>query len=101
MLTIEPPLFFYPFLFITLFFSPKGFGVAFGATLMDAQPYAIIVEAGGKVSERQLAKESPGTQLPTTVSVVSSKVEAGVRTVVLTRPRALSRKPYVSQRLSL
>jgi len=70
------------------------FGVAFGATLMDAQPYAIIVEASGKVSERQLAKESPGTQLATTVAIVSSKVEAGVRTVVLTRAGRLSRKPY-------
>ena len=60
-------------------------GVGFGATLMDDMPYAIIVEGTGAVSERQLAKESPGTLLNVSVKVVSNTVVAGVRTVVLTR----------------
>ena len=72
------------------------FGVGFGATLMDAQPYAIIVEGGGKVSERQLAKESPGTELKPTLFVVSSTVVAGVRTVVLTRRAHVGAAPYFS-----
>jgi hypothetical protein len=65
---------------------------------MDSQPYAIIVEASGKVSERQLAKESPGTLLAPSISVVSEKVSAGVRTVVLTRrARGISKEHYSFQ----
>lgn len=65
------------------------FGVGFDATLMDDMPYAIIVEGGatGMVSERRLAKESPGAPLNASVAVVSNTVVGGVRTVVLTRPR--------------
>lgn len=48
---------------------------------MDQQPYAIIVDGHGSVTERQLAKESPGTQLQQSVKVVSSTVAAGIRTV--------------------
>lgn len=61
--------------------SDVWFGVGFDATLMDQQPYAIIVDGHGSVTERQLAKESPGTQLQQSVKVVSSTVAAGIRTV--------------------
>jgi hypothetical protein len=65
--------------------STVWFGVGFDATLMDQSPYAIIVDGTGSVTERQLAKESPGVALNTSVKVVSNTVVAGVRTVVMTR----------------
>jgi hypothetical protein len=40
------------------------------------------------VTERKLADQSPGTQLADSVTVVSSSVNNGTRTVVLTRPLA-------------
>jgi hypothetical protein len=48
-------------------------------------PWAIIVEASGAVSERRLQDQNPGTALPDTVSVLSSVVAGGKRTVVLSR----------------
>jgi hypothetical protein len=67
------------------------FGVGFGATAMQDLPYVIVVEATGDkgvVSERKLADHAPGTALPASVTVVSSSVTAGVRTVVVTRKLA-------------
>jgi len=62
------------------------FGVGFGATKMADAPYAIIVDGSGAVSERRLADHAPGTALAPSVTVVSSTVADGVRTVVLSRP---------------
>ena len=62
------------------------FGVGFNAQAMSALPYAIIVEAGGVVSERKLENHGPGKQLNASVISKSSTVTGGIRTVVLTRP---------------
>ena len=57
---------------------------------MFEQPYTIVVNSTG-VSERKLgtcgteANHCAGTPLAQSVKVVSSSVEGGVRTVVLTR----------------
>jgi len=68
------------------------FGVGFGAQAMKDSPWAIIVEGGGKVSERTLSDQSKGTTLPSTVTVVTSAAADNVRTVVLRRP--LSGTPF-------
>jgi len=62
------------------------FGVGFNASLMADQPYAIIVDGYGKVSERKLAEHNPGVELAPSVTLVSSSVLKGIRTVVVTRP---------------
>jgi len=65
------------------------FGVAFNASAMKDQPWAITVEGGGKVSERRLADQGTGTTttaLPPSVAMVSNTVAGNTRTVVVTRP---------------
>ena len=71
------------------------FGVGFGAQAMADLPWTIIVEGGnGSVTERKLANHAGGTELPTSVKVLSSTVNAGTRTVVLTRPLQGLNKEY-------
>lgn len=65
--------------------SAAWFGVGFGAQAMKQNPWAIIMEGNGNVTERKLADQSPGVQLPSTVTVVSNTVTDGKRTVVMTR----------------
>lgn len=48
-------------------------------------PYTIIVDGSGAVSERKLAKHAAGVPLATSVTVVSNTVSGAVRTVVMTR----------------
>jgi hypothetical protein len=70
------------------------FGVGFGAASMCIKPeadvcptggpYAIIV-SGDHVEERRLDDHGPGKVLEPSVTVVSSLLEDGVRTVVVTR----------------
>jgi hypothetical protein len=67
------------------------FGVGFFAQAMEDAPYALVVDGHGAVSERQLATHmgaaaSPaGTLLAPSVTVLSSSVAAGKRTLVLSR----------------
>ena len=62
---------------------------------MEDKPYAIIVDGAGKVTERVLASHmgsaaSPaGSLLPPSVTLVSSTVADGRRTVVVSRPALL------------
>ena len=66
----------------------KWFGVGLGAkTLkMSDQPYTIVVDGSGKVSELKLGDHSRGQTLAKSVTIVSNKVVNGRRTVSLTRP---------------
>lgn len=66
--------------------SEVWFGVGFGATQMSDQPWAVIVDGHGNVTERHLAFHDPGTLLPATVKVLSNTVQGGRRTLMLTRP---------------
>ena len=70
--------------------GPAGvwYGIGFNASEMKDAPWAVIVDGTGKVSERKLADQSGGTELPASVTVVSNTVTAGRRSVVLTRPLA-------------
>ena len=58
---------------------------------MKDAPWTVIVEApataGGSptVSERKLSDQSPGTQLASSLKIVSSSTANGLRTVVATR----------------
>lgn len=71
--------------------SDSWFGVGFDASHMSDQPNVIIVNSTG-VYERQIgtcgseADHCPGDPLETSVTVQSSSVADGKRTVVLTRP---------------
>jgi hypothetical protein len=73
------------------------FGVGIGAADMQGA-YAIIVEGGasGGVSERKLGKHLAGTQLKPSITVKSSSVSDGLRTVVLTRPLNGAGESYYS-----
>jgi hypothetical protein len=63
------------------------FGVGFDAHEMADLPWAIIVDGSGAVSERRLARHAGGTLLPAHLTVISSTVVSGRRTVVVSRPR--------------
>lgn len=65
--------------------STVWYGVGLGAQLMKDAPNAIIVQGNGSVFEQKLADQSPGSLLPTSVTVVSNSVSGNRRTVVLTR----------------
>lgn len=64
------------------------FGVGFNATAMADEPWAIIIDGAGNVTERKLMDQSPGTALASSVTVKSHTVINGVRTVSVTRPLA-------------
>ena len=68
--------------------ADKWYGVGFNATMMADAPYAIIVDGYGNVTERKLGYHQGGTPLAPSVTVASSEVADGVRTVRLTRPLA-------------
>lgn len=72
------------------------FGAGFDATTMSDQPYAIIVEGDGEVSEHKLGPQAPGHLLRTSITVVSSEVVSGIRTVTLVRPVAGVTKEHFS-----
>ena len=67
--------------------GPDGvwFGVGINASAMADLPYTIIVNGSGEVMERKLADHDPGTQISTSVTIVSNSVVKGVRTIVLNR----------------
>lgn len=67
------------------------YGVGFGAQAMADEPWTIIVDGSGDISERKLGGPNPnshvaGTELKPSVKVVSSSTATGKRTVVLSRP---------------
>ena len=70
--------------------STVWFGVGFNASQMVNLPYAIIVTgsndtASSSVFEQLLADHEPGTALSSSITLVSSSVLSGVRTVVFRR----------------
>ena len=52
---------------------------------MSDNPYAIIIDGSGTVTEMKLGNHDGGQALSKSVQVVSNQVENGVRSVVLTR----------------
>lgn len=67
------------------------YGVGFGGQAMEDQPWTIIVDGMGAVTERKIGAPAPsshvaGTQLAPSVKVVSSTTSGNLRTVVITRP---------------
>ena len=65
----------------------KWFGVGLGAKTftMSDQPYTIVVDGSGKVSELKLGDHSGGKNIASSVHIVSNTVVDGRRTVSLTR----------------
>merc|ERR1719270_585964 len=66
--------------------SNVWYGVGLNASKMGDQPYAIIVDGNGNVSERKLADQGPGSLLKPSVKIISIKESNGIRTVSLSRP---------------
>jgi hypothetical protein len=66
------------------------FGVGLNASTMADEPYTIVLDGAGKVSERKLADQSPGKPLSSSITVVSNTVvgegASRKRVVELTRP---------------
>ena len=65
--------------------SSVWFGIGFDATSMKDQPYAIIIDGDGRVSERKLGNHAPGSILKNSVKVVSNTVRNGLRSISLQR----------------
>ena len=74
--------------------ATKWFGASFGAHAMADQPWTVVVDGEGTVTEHKLAKHAPGTVLAPSVTVVSHQVAEGRRTVVLTRALQGSTQDY-------
>lgn len=72
------------------------FGVGFGARAMADQPWTIVVDGTGAVTEHKLQDQKPGTVLKPSVTVVSNVVKSGVRTVVVSRPLKGAGSDYYS-----
>ena len=72
--------------------GPAGswFGVGLNSPnfAMADQPYTIVVDGTGNVTELKLGKHAPGTQLQSSLTLVSNTVANGRRQVVLQRPFA-------------
>lgn len=62
------------------------FGVGFNASAMKDAPWAIIVDGYGNITERKLADQNPGKELKSSLTVLSTSVAGGRRTVVVSRP---------------
>lgn len=77
---------------ITLSGPASGwFAVGLNAQEMSDQPYTLIANSSGVIEQKlgtcgSEADHCPGTQLSTSVKVVSNSVSGGVRTVTVTRP---------------
>ena len=65
----------------------KWFGVGLGAKTfkMSDQPYTIVVDGSGEVSEYKLGDHSKGQILAKSIKLVINKVVNGKRTILLTR----------------
>jgi hypothetical protein len=66
--------------------SSVWFGVGFDAQNMGDEPYTIVVDGTGSVTERKLGNHQAGTLLNSSVTVISSTVQNNRRTIVLSRP---------------
>ena len=66
--------------------STVWFGIGFNATTMGDDPWTIIVDGDGKVSEYLLGNHNPGKQLNRSSVTLSSAVRNGIRTVLLKFP---------------
>jgi hypothetical protein len=81
--------------------SDVWFGVGFGAQAMADEPWTIIVDGTGAVTERKIGGADPephvpGALLTPSVTVTSSSVVGGTRTVTVTRALAGAGPSYYS-----
>ena len=63
---------------------------------MADEPYAIVVDGRGAVTERRMANHAAGALLSPTIKVISSSVAGGRRTTVLSRPASGATKEHAS-----
>ena len=67
--------------------GPKDvwYGFGFNAQKMVNLPYVIYVDGYGNVHEQKLANHAPGSELKTTISVLSHSIDGDLRTVIVER----------------
>ena len=53
---------------------------------MSDEPYALVVDGNGELSERKLANHGPGTLLKNFTYIMDNRIKDNVRTLVLQRP---------------
>lgn len=85
--------------------SDVWFGVALGGRSMADQPYALIVEGQGHVTERRLVNHGPGELLKPSIYVSSNTVhdndKGSVRSVVIERPLVIGPEYFSSKYYSI
>ena len=75
--------------------SDVWFGIGFDASSMNDAPYTIVIDGNGKVYEKKLANHAPGTDLTSTIRVLSNTVQDSTRIVVMQRSvKGLSSNHY-------
>lgn len=62
------------------------FGIGLNATKMSDEPWTLIVDGTGRISERKLGNHQAGVQLPSTFTVLNSRVGHGRRSIVVSLP---------------
>lgn len=76
--------------------SSVWFGVGFGASSMPEQPWTVIVDGRGAITERKLGNHNAGTILSPSVKLISSTVSGDRRKVIMSRPLTGRTKDYYS-----
>lgn len=72
------------------------FAIAFDAKNMSEEPYAILVDGEGNITERQLEAYGPGVILANTLQVEQHSVENNLRKIVVKRTiNSLEDMPYL------
>ena len=72
------------------------FAIAFNAKNMSEEPYAILVDGEGNITERQLEAYGPGVILANTLQVEQHSVENNLRKIVVKRTiNSLEDMPYL------
>ena len=76
--------------------SSVYFAFGFGAQAMGDQPWTLVADGSGNVTERKLANHAEGTDSSPSIKVISNSVHDGVRTVVISRPLQGKNDDYFS-----
>ena len=77
--------------------SDVWFAVGFNAKSMADEPYTIVVDGNGDVTERKLASHAPGQLLGSTIHIHSNEVVNGTRTIVMSRPTSIRAHVFPTQ----
>ena len=74
----------------------KWFGIGFGETTMSNQPWTIISDGNGIITERKLGSYSPGQLLNPTITIVINEVNGEFRNIEFKRSLIINDQDYFS-----